>query len=101
MKKHSLEKEQLVSLGLREEMTSFLLGRIIPKFELDLALNSDLRNRFVFTNKEGLEKIATLGLAYEQLGLFPDFRITTLNGTFINKKTREKELEIKYLLKVK
>jgi len=100
MKKHSLEKEQLVSLGLREEMTSFLLGRIIPKFELDLALNSDLRNRFVFTNKEGLEKIATLGLAYEQLGLFPDFRIKTLNGTFINKKTREKELEIKYLLKV-
>ena len=100
MKKHSLEKEQLVSLGLREEMTSFLLERIVPMVEPELASSKNLKNKYVFTNEEGIKTIESLGLGYQLLESFPDFRITTLNGTFINKTTRDKELETKYLLKV-
>jgi 4-amino-4-deoxy-L-arabinose transferase-like glycosyltransferase len=101
MKAHDLEKDQLVTLGMREEMTSFLLERIVPKVEIESANGSELKNRYVFTNADGIQKMDSLGLAYEQLESFPDFRITTLNGTFLNKNTREKELEIKYLVQIR
>jgi hypothetical protein len=45
--------------------------------------------------------VEMLGLTYEELGSFPDFRITTLNGTFLNKRTREKEIEEKYLVRIR
>jgi 4-amino-4-deoxy-L-arabinose transferase-like glycosyltransferase len=101
IQEHSLDNDQLISLGLREEMTSFLLKRIVPKIELESAGEDDLAKKLVFTNKEGIQRIESLGLAYDQLESFADFRITTLNGTFLNKNSREKELEIKYLLKVR
>lgn len=100
MKEHALEKEKLVSLGLREEMVSFLQDRIVPKLELASVSPDDLSGKYVFTDGEGILKLKSLALKYEEIEAFPDFRITTLNGTFINKKTREKEIELKYLLKV-
>jgi len=95
-----LNSEALVALGLREEMTSFLLERIVPMVDLESASQRDLTGAYVFTNLAGKEKIAELGMQYEQIESFQDFRITTLNGTFINKKTRAQEVESKFLLKV-
>jgi hypothetical protein len=100
MEEHALEKAKLVSLGLREEMVSFLQDRIVPKLELASVSPNDLSGKYVFTDGEGIAKLKSLALKYEEIEAFPDFRITTLNGTFINKKTREKEIELKYLLKV-
>ena len=65
IQEQALEDEQLVSLGLREEMTSFLLERIVAKVEYDLATPSELDNRLVFTNDEGLNTLEALGLAYD------------------------------------
>ena len=81
-------------------MTSFLLERIVPMVDLESASQRDLTGAYVFTNLAGKEKIAELGMQYEQIESFQDFRITTLNGTFINKKTRAQEVESKFLLKV-
>jgi len=100
MKRHQLNENELVSLGLREEMTSFLQKRIVPKIELESAEKEDLINRYIFTNQEGIDRLEALELVYEKIEVFPDFRITTLNGTFFNKKTREIEVENKYLIKV-
>ena len=100
MKEHALDKEELVSLGLREEMVSFLQDRIVPKLELATVSPYDLSGKYVFTNGEGIEKLKSLALMYEEIEVFPDFRITTLNGTFLNKNTRDEEIELKFLLKV-
>ena len=100
MKEHNLEEQKLLTLGVREEIASFLQNRIIPTLELNLAKQDDLSGNYIFTNKEGMEKIKSLNLHAEIVQSFPDFRITTLNGTFLNKKTRNKELEMKFLLYV-
>ena len=81
-------------------MISFLQNRIVPKYELEVVEISDIDGKYVFTNKEGIDKLQELGLRVKEIQTFPDFRITTLNGTFFNKKTRHKETETKYLLYV-
>lgn len=100
MKQQALDEKKLVSLGLREEMISFLQDRIVPKYELDAVKADDLTGKYVFANKNGIAVLKSLGLQYEEIKDFPDFRITTLNGTFLNKNTRKKEVETKCLLKV-
>lgn len=100
MKKHELKEDELVTLGVREEMTSFLQDRIVPAFDPEIVNKDDLKNKYVFTNQEGVDHIISMDLEYDEIQSFPDFRITTLNGTFINKKTRELETETKYLISV-
>lgn len=100
MKKYQLEGDNLVVLGLREEMISFLQDRLVPLFPLDGVAPSDLEGRYVFTNQAGIDKMQKLGLSIQEISSFEDFRITTLNGTFLNKHTRGQAVEIKYLLKV-
>ncbi len=100
MKSKDLDEKALVTLGVREEMISFLQDRIVPSFDIDNSRQNDLRGKYVFTNQAGLDHLATLSLEYKIIETFPDFRITVLNGSFLNKKTRDKELEPKYLVKV-
>ncbi len=99
MKEHNLNDVDFVNLGLREEMVSFIQNRFVPKLNPESASPDDLIDRYVFTDQRGIEIIDSLGIEFKEIEIFPDFRITTLNGTFFNKKTREQELEIKYLLK--
>ncbi len=100
MNKHQLKEAELVTLGVREEMTSFLQNRIVPAFDPAFVHKDDLHGKYVFTNQEGVDHIISMALEYEKIQSFPDFRITTLNGTFLNKKTREMETETKYLIRV-
>jgi len=101
MKDQDLDEKMLVMLGIREEMVSVLQDRIVPLIDLENVTSTDLQGQYVFTDQAGIEKIQAIGLEYENIQSFPDFRITTLNGTFLNKNTREKELEMKFLLKMK
>lgn len=100
MQHNDIDASELVVLGMREEATSFLLDRIVLNLDEESANSETLSGKYVFTNDEGLKKLAQMNLRYEKQEAFPDFRITTLNGTFLNKKTRDKELEIKYLVKI-
>jgi hypothetical protein len=100
MQQHDIKEEQLVILGVREEMISYLQDRIVPLFSLEDFKPEDLSNQYVFTDQDGISKIKSFGLAYDTIQSFPDFRITVLNGTFFNKHTRDQAVEMKYLLKV-
>ncbi|MCK5702401.1 MAG: glycosyltransferase family 39 protein [Cyclobacteriaceae bacterium] len=101
MKNHDLKENSLVTLGLREDMISVLQDRIVPVYDPESVNNEDLKNKYVFTNGEGVDLIQTMEVKNEEIHSFPDFRITTLNVTFFNKKTRDQEIETKYLLKIK
>lgn len=100
MKYQSIDAENLISLGLTEDMISFIHDQIVPKYDLESVQRNDLVGKLVFTNQEGIDKLTSLGLKHEKIEAFPDFRITTLSAAFINKKTRDQEVEMKYLLKV-
>ena len=100
MKEHDLDADDLVSLGLRENMISFIQDQIIPKYELNSVDPGNLRDKLVFTNQAGIDKLSEFGLKHEKIKAFPDFPVTTLNGGFLSKQTRDQEVEMKYLLKV-
>ena len=100
MQQHDIKEEQLVTLGVREEMISYLQDRIVPLFSLEDVKPENLLNQYVFTDQDGISKIKSMGLAYDTIQSFPDFRITVLNGAFFNKNTRDQAVEMKYLLKV-
>jgi 4-amino-4-deoxy-L-arabinose transferase-like glycosyltransferase len=100
MKANNLDEEALVTLGLREEMISYLQDRIVPAYEPETSTANDFVGKYVFTNQKGIDHLRSLKLDYKEVEAFPDFRITVLNGTFLNKKTRKKELEMKYLVKI-
>jgi len=100
MKNHDLNKTDLVTLGVREEMISFLQDRIVPAIDPEKVTPADLQNHYVFTDQQGLDFMKSMDLPFKTIELFPDFRITVLNGTFLNKHTRDKEIEVKYLVKV-
>jgi hypothetical protein len=100
MKIHGMEETKLVTLGVREEMVSFLQDRIVPLIKLESAKPENLLGQFVFTDQEGINLLKSMELNYKEIQSFPDFRITTLNGTFLNKKSRAREVETKYLVKI-
>jgi hypothetical protein len=100
MKNHGLEEVALVTLGLREEMISFLQDRIVPAYNPEATEPKDLVGKYVFTDQVGIDYLKSENMEYDLVETFPDFRITVLNGTFLNKKTRQEELEMKFLVKV-
>lgn len=100
MKEHKLDETNLVTLGVREEMISFLQDRIVPGFAIGISSSEDFKNKFVFTDQSGVNYLKNLELEFEEVAAFPDFRITVLNATFFNKNTRQQAVEMKYLLKV-
>ena len=100
MKRTGLEEKKLIVLGVREEMTSFLQDRIVPKVEFEDLDQNFLSGHYVFTDASGLHKLDSLQIPYRKIEDFEDFRITVLNGTFLNKKTRSQAVEIKSLVEV-
>jgi 4-amino-4-deoxy-L-arabinose transferase-like glycosyltransferase len=97
---NKLTDEPLICLEVHEDMLSFLLDRLVPRYYIDSTGAMDLQNKLIFTNQAGLGHIKALQLPFETVETFPDFRITVLNGTFLNKKTRQSELEMKMLVDV-
>ena len=100
MENHHMEKEKLVTMGVREEMISFLHDRIVPAIDPEKASPADLHYKYVFTDQKGIDFLKSNDISFKMIESFSDFRITVLNGTFLNKATRQNAIEMKYLLKV-
>ncbi len=79
----------------------FYLQKTTPHWtdEQLLKANPD-KNWIVFTDELGLELLKTHQKPFKILKSFKDFHITTLNATFLNKKTREEALKETYLLRL-
>ena len=101
IKKQNLPSDQLIFLEEDQWITAFYLKRNVPMFPLQEVENIELSGKLVYTNKSGLEKLKESGISYHRLNTFPDFHVTTLNGTFINKKTRPETIQSKYLVEIK
>ena len=99
-KKQKLPAGQLVSLDGRILSTDVILGKVIPGYRLDEASPDLFIDKYVFTTENGLYMLDSLGMNVQLLRSFDDYPITTLDMKFINRKTREKELGKRFLVKV-
>ncbi len=94
-----LDAGQLVFAGDMQSAADLILHRTTPVVPID-SISAGNMKQFVFTSPLGKSKLDSLGLKYEVLTSFQDFPVTRLNGKFINRKTRDEAVEVKYLLKM-
>lgn len=100
IKKNNIPVEQVVFVGDVQSVADVILHQLTPIVPVDSMQQSDINGKYVFTSPEGRKKIDSMGLQYSVIADFDDFHVTRITGKFINRKTREAELDKKYLLKI-
>ncbi len=101
IRENNLSADQLVFYEENEWVTDFYLKRIIPEYNRDNLKSSELKGKYVFTSEEGLKDLEQRNYDFETVKTFSDFHVTTLNGTFLNKKTRNTVLKKKWLIRIR
>ena len=99
MKKNSIPADQIVFVGEVQSVADIILHHVTPIVPMDSVSLPRVAGKFVFTSPEGRKKIDSIGLKYAIITTFEDFPVTRLTGKFINRKTRYRELQQKFLLK--
>ncbi len=97
---HAPDAVNVVSLDDGEQTLSFYLDRVVPYLPLEEVSRESLAGKYVYTDEQGLKAMRRKNIPITEVATFPDFPVTTLNGTFLNKNTRKEVLTMKYLLKV-
>ena len=100
IRNHDIDASEVVSLGKGENAFSFYLDRVVPFLPIEKASYGLLKGKVVLTDEKGLEMMRKNNIPIEEIATFPDFPVTTLNGTFLNKKTRKEALEMSFLLRI-
>ena len=99
IKKQNIPVNELVTFDKSPIVTDVYLHRIIPEIPLDTPDLKELDNKYIYTSEKGLEKLRASGMKWQLLKTFEDFRITTLNYTFLNKHTRAQAVDKFYLIR--
>lgn len=88
----SIGEESIHALDFYAEMT-------VPHVEqVDSLLLGDQQQRYVYTNAAGIEKLKSTGYQLQTLQTWPFFRVTHLNGHFLNPAKRAESLEERYFV---
>jgi 4-amino-4-deoxy-L-arabinose transferase-like glycosyltransferase len=76
--------------------------RTIPNYSTvdELLKNSNDKTMWVYTNEPGYQEILASGAKIIEDKKMEHFHISTLSMLFLNPKTRSKEIEYKYLIKI-
>ena len=99
IKSNRIPADEVVTFDKYQIVMDVYLHRLVPEVPLDDRDLSGLENKYVFTSEKGLEKLREEHIHFELLKAFDDFRITTLNYTFLNKRTRAQAVDKFYLVK--
>jgi hypothetical protein len=101
MKDSELPIDQLVFYEESEWAADFYLRSVIPEYYHHDLNSTSLIGKYVFTSDEGLKDLQDEYNKIEKVQSFDDFHVTTLTGEFINKKTRHKTLQKKWLVRIR
>jgi 4-amino-4-deoxy-L-arabinose transferase-like glycosyltransferase len=101
IKEQKIPAEQFISLNADLLYADVILHRNIPYYNtLNRKLEPDiLPGKYIYTTEAGLSLLDSLGIKYEPIKAFNDFHITQLTPEFLNRATREKSLEKRWLVK--
>jgi 4-amino-4-deoxy-L-arabinose transferase-like glycosyltransferase len=100
VKSHLLPFEDLVTFEKEQWITNFHARRIIPEYTAEDLSHINLAGHLVYTSQKGLEILQDHGYSLEPIKSFTDFHVTTLNGKFLNKRTRPGTLSDTFLIYV-
>jgi 4-amino-4-deoxy-L-arabinose transferase-like glycosyltransferase len=64
-------------------------------------VRSDSAQGLVYTGREGLASLDEQGIGYKTEAVFPSYRVTRLDGKFVNRATRAKELDSVWVLRIR
>lgn len=95
IKENQLPADQFSVYGRDIWITDFYLHTTLPVIK-------DARNMsgLVFVSEGGLKDLQDQGIPFNLIETFPDFHVTTLTGTFLNKSTRKSVLQNNYLIQI-
>jgi 4-amino-4-deoxy-L-arabinose transferase-like glycosyltransferase len=100
MKENGINAKDVVFVGEMESVADVILHQPTKVVSIEDVTVNDVSDKMVFTSPEGRAKINAMGLKYDIVTEFDDYPVTRLTGKFLNKGTRENEVQTKYLLKV-
>ena len=100
VKNNDINKDQLVSFDKFQILAEFYLHHPLPEYSSEITEPSELKGKYIFTSKEGLQKLQDKGYNPLILNTFEDFHITTLTPEFLNKKTRSGALSHTFLIQL-
>ena len=100
LKQNGINAKDVVFVGEMESVADVIMHQPTKVVSLEDVTANDVADKIVFTSPEGRAKINSMQLKYEIITEFDDYPVTRLTGKFLNKSTRENEVQTKYLLKV-
>ena len=81
------------------QILDFYAKRNTPKVGMN-ELDTLTKGTWIFTTKDGKEKLENKNVQFKVIQSFPKFHITLLKVQFLNRKTREGELKEEYLIEL-
>lgn len=100
MRDNGISAERVVFVGEMQSIADVIMHAPTQVVREDSVRMEIIADKYVFTTIRGREKIDSLGIRYMVIGEYADFPVTRLTGKFINRKTRHKEVQLRYFLKV-
>jgi 4-amino-4-deoxy-L-arabinose transferase-like glycosyltransferase len=100
LKQNNTDAKDVVFVGEMESVADVILHQPTKVISIEDVTANDVADKIVFTSPEGRAKINSMRLSYDILTEFDDYPVTRLTGKFLNKSTRENEVQTKYLLRV-
>jgi 4-amino-4-deoxy-L-arabinose transferase-like glycosyltransferase len=100
LKHNRINAKDVVFVGEMESVADVILHQPTKVVSIDDVTANDVADKIVFTSPEGRAKINSMRLSYDIITEFDDYPVTRLTGKFLNKSTRENEVQSKYLLRV-
>lgn len=100
LKMNKVDARDVVFVGEMESVADVIMHQPTKVVSVEDVTASDVADKIVFTSPEGRARINAMGLKYEIITEFDDYPVTRLTGKFLNKSTREGEVQTKYLLRV-
>jgi 4-amino-4-deoxy-L-arabinose transferase-like glycosyltransferase len=100
MEENGIDAKDVVFVGEMESVADVIMHQPTRVVSIEDVTANDVSDKIVFTSPEGRARINAMGLKYEIITGFDDYPVTRLTGKFLNKSTREGEVQTKYLLRV-
>jgi hypothetical protein len=100
LKQNKIDAKDVVFVGEMESVADVILHQPTKVISIEDVTANDVADKILFTSPEGRAKINSMRLSYDILTEFDDYPVTRLTGKFLNKSTRENEVQTKYLLRV-
>ncbi|UYQ94488.1 glycosyltransferase family 39 protein [Chitinophaga horti] len=89
----------------RQGITDTVRFYRINSYSFDFIYNGPVQREgnapLIYTARKGKASLDSVGTVYQTVGVFPSYKVTRLDGKFVNASTRDKSLDTVWVLRLK